>query len=332
MAGVFKERLSHAWNAFMNRAPTSNYDNSQGSGRRPYHQPMRFGNERSIVSAIYNRIAMGVAAVDIQHVRLDQDGRYYEQIPSNLNDCLKVRANIDQTGCMLIQDIALSMCDEGVVAVVPVDTTFDITKTNSYDILSMRVGKIVEWFPDKVRIELYNDRNGIREQIILPKDRVAIIENPLYDVMNEQNSIAKRLIHKLNLMDSIDEKSVSTKLDLIIHLPYVIKTKAREEQAKQRMSNLEGQLANSKYGIAYTDGSERVTQLNRAVDNNLMPQIQYLTSMLYSQLGMTENVFNGTAEEAEMLNYYNRTIEPLGSSSVVVGDDQAGYNSGFNLK
>lgn len=312
MADNFIGRLQHAWNAFRNRDPTGHqYGYGPSYGSRPDRTRMRFGNERSIVSSIYTRIGIDVAAVSIQHVRIDQNGRYSERIPSNLDECLSVQANIDQSGRAFIQDIAMSMFDEGVVAVVPVDTTLNPNESGSFDIQSLRVGKILEWYPRHVRVQLYNDREGRRDEVILEKRFVAIIENPLYAVMNEPNSTLKRLVHKLNLLDSIDEQSGSGKLDLIIQLPYVIKTPARREQAEQRRKDIEMQLAGSKYGIAYTDGSEKVTQLNRPAENNLMSQIEYLTSMLYSQLGITENVFNGTAEEAEMLNYYNRTIEPV---------------------
>ena len=312
MANNFISRLQHAWNAFRNRDPTGHqYGYGPSYGSRPDRTRMRFGNERSIVSSIYTRIGIDVAAVSIQHIRLDENGRYAETINSNLNECLTVQANIDQSGRALIQDIAMSMFDEGVVAVVPVDTTLNPNESGSFDIQSLRVGKILEWYPRHVRVQLYNDREGRRDEVILEKRFVAIIENPLYAVMNEPNSTLKRLVHKLNLLDSIDEQSGSGKLDLIIQLPYVIKTPARREQAEQRRKDIEMQLAGSKYGIAYTDGSEKVTQLNRPAENNLMAQIEYLTSMLYSQLGITENVFNGTAEEAEMLNYYNRTIEPV---------------------
>ena len=312
MANNFISRLQHAWNAFRNRDPTGHqYGYGPSYGSRPDRTRMRFGNERSIVSSIYTRIGIDVAAVSIQHIRLDENGRYAETINSNLNECLTVQANIDQSGRALIQDIVMSMFDEGVVAVVPVDTTLNPNESGSFDIQSLRVGKILEWYPRHVRVQLYNDREGRRDEVILEKRFVAIIENPLYAVMNEPNSTLKRLVHKLNLLDSIDEQSGSGKLDLIIQLPYVIKTPARREQAEQRRKDIEMQLAGSKYGIAYTDGSEKVTQLNRPAENNLMAQIEYLTSMLYSQLGITENVFNGTAEEAEMLNYYNRTIEPV---------------------
>lgn len=312
MADNFIGRLQHAWNAFRNRDPTGHqYGYGPSYGSRPDRTRMRFGNERSIVSSIYTRIGIDVAAVSIQHVRIDQNGRYSERIPSNLDECLSVQANIDQSGRAFIQDIAMSMFDEGVVAVVPVDTTLNPNESGSFDIQSLRTGKILEWYPRHVRVQLYNDKEGRRDEVILEKKFVAIIENPLYSVMNEPNSTLQRLIHKLNLLDTIDEQSGSGKLDLIIQLPYVIKTPARREQAEIRRKDIEMQLAGSKYGIAYTDGSEKVTQLNRPAENNLMAQIEYLTRMLYSQLGITENVFNGTAEEAEMLNYYNRTIEPV---------------------
>ena len=312
MAVTFKDRLSHAWDAFRSRDPTKfrpDYGSSYGS--RPDRTRLRMGNEKSIVSSIYTRIGIDVAAISIQHVRLDENFRYEEKIFSGLNECLTVQANIDQSGRAFIQDVAMSMFDEGVVAIVPVDTTIDPTKSGGYDINTLRTGKILEWFPKHVRLRVYNEKEGRREDIVLPKHMVAIIENPLYSVMNEPNSTLKRLIHKLNLLDSIDEQSGAGKLDIIIQLPYVIKTEARRKQAEQRRKDIEVQLAGSKYGIAYTDGSEKVTQLNRPAENNLMSQIEYLTSMLYSQLGITEKIFEGTADESEMLNYYNRTVEPI---------------------
>ena len=312
MPDTFRSRLRHAWNAFNRRAPTSyQKDYGMSYGTRPDRVRLKFGNERSIVSSIYNRIGIDVAAVSIQHVRIDQNGRFEKRIRSHLNECLGVEANKDQTGRALIQDITMSLCDEGAVAVVPVDTTMDPSVSGGFDIQSLRVGRILEWFPSHVRVQLYNDKLGRKEEVIVQKNTTAIIENPLYSVMNEPNSTLKRLIHKLNLLDSIDEQSGSGKLDLIIQLPYVIKTPARREQAEIRRKDIEMQLAGSKYGIAYTDGSEKVTQLNRPAENNLMSQITYLTSMLYSQLGMSEKVFDGTADEVEMLNYYNRTIEPI---------------------
>ena len=279
---------------------------------------MRFtrGNERSIVTSVYNRIALDAASIDIMHVQLDKDDRFESVRDSALNECLTRNANIDQTGRAFIQDVVMSMLDEGCVAIVPVDTTFNPDVTNSYDINTMRTAKIVEWYPAHVKVNLYNDRTGRKEDLILPKKTVAIIENPLYAVINEPNSTMQRLIRKLNLLDVIDEQSGSGKLDLIIQLPYVIKTDARRQQAEQRRKDIEMQLSGSKYGIAYTDGTERITQLNRSVDNNLMKQIEYLTSMLYSQLGITQAILDGSADDKTMLNYYNRTIEPIVSSIV----------------
>ena len=310
-------RLQHAWNAFLNRDPTywrASY------GPASYYRPDKIrptmGNERSMVSSVYNRIALDVAYIDIFHARLDDDGRYTEQISSGLNECLKLSANVDQTGKAFIQDIVMSMMDEGVVAIVPVDTTINPEKSGSFDILSMRTGKIKEWYPEHVTVELYNEKTGMKEDLLLPKNTIGIIENPLYAVMNEPNSTLQRLIRKLNLLDVIDEQSGSGKLDLIIQLPYVIKTPARKQQAEERRRDIEMQLAGSKYGIAYTDGTEKITQLNRPVENNLMKQIEYLTNMLYSQLGLTQEILNGSADEKTMLNYYNRTIEPIVSSIV----------------
>ena len=310
-------RLQHAWNAFLNRDPTywrASY------GPASYYRPDKIrptmGNERSMVSSVYNRIALDVAYIDIFHARLDDDGRYTEQISSGLNECLNLSANIDQTGKAFIQDIVMSMMDEGVVAIVPVDTTINPEKSGSFDILSMRTGKIKEWYPEHVTVELYNEKTGRKEDLLLPKNTIGIIENPLYAVMNEPNSTLQRLIRKLNLLDVIDEQSGSGKLDLIIQLPYVIKTPARKQQAEERRRDIEMQLAGSKYGIAYTDGTEKITQLNRPVENNLMKQIEYLTNMLYSQLGLTQEILNGSADEKTMLNYYNRTIEPIVSSIV----------------
>ena len=310
-------RLQHAWNAFLNRDPTywrASY------GPASYYRPDKIrptmGNERSMVSSVYNRIALDVAYIDIFHARLDDDGRYTEQISSGLNECLNLSANVDQTGKAFIQDIVMSMMDEGVVAIVPVDTTINPEKSGSFDILSMRTGKIKEWYPEHVTVELYNEKTGRKEDLLLPKNTIGIIENPLYAVMNEPNSTLQRLIRKLNLLDVIDEQSGSGKLDLIIQLPYVIKTPARKQQAEERRRDIEMQLAGSKYGIAYTDGTEKITQLNRPVENNLMKQIEYLTNMLYSQLGLTQEILNGSADEKTMLNYYNRTIEPIVSSIV----------------
>lgn len=316
---TLSERFKNAFNAFANRDPTDLWKNTgAGYAYRPDRRRLTRGNERSIVTAIYNRIAIDVAAINIQHVRLDDDGRFLESINSGLNNILGFEANLDQSGREFIQDIVMSMMDEGVVAVVPVDTTLDPTRTDSYDIQTMRTGKIVQWYPEHVKVQLYNDRTGRHEELTLAKRTVAIIENPLYSVMNEPNSTLQRLIRKLNLLDAVDEQSSSGKLDLIIQLPYVIKTDKRREQAESRRKEIEMQLAGSKYGIAYTDGTERITQLNRSVDNQLMSQIEYLTSMLYGQLGITDDVIKGTADEQTMLNYHNRTIEPI-VSSIAVG-------------
>lgn len=314
------DRLQHAWNAFFNnRDPTYQYRNVD-MGYSSYIRPDRIrfssGNEKSIVTAILNRIAMDVASIAIRHVKLDENERYLKDIKSGLNTCLSVEANKDQTGRAFIQDVVMSMFDEGSVAIVPVDTSYNPTDTSSYDILSVRTGKIVEWYPDHVKINVYNDKKGKREDIVLPKRMVGIIENPFYAVMNEPSSTMKRLVRKLNLLDAVDEQSSSGKLDLIIQLPYVIKTDARRQQADQRRKDIEMQLSGSKYGIAYTDGTERITQLNRPVENNLMKQIEYLTSQLYSQLSITQSVLDGTADEKTMLNYSNRTIEPIISAIV----------------
>ena len=314
----FTDRIKHSWNAFLNRDPTYNYRDLGGPsyGYRPDRMRFTRGNERSIVTSVYNRIALDAASIDIMHVQLDKDGRFESIRESALNECLTRNANIDQTGRAFIQDVVMSMLDEGCVAIVPVDTTFNPDVTNSYDINTIRTAKIVEWYPAHVKVNLYNDRTGRKEDLILPKKTVAIIENPLYAVINEPNSTMQRLIRKLNLLDVIDEQSGSGKLDLIIQLPYVIKTDARRQQAEQRRKDIEMQLSGSKYGIAYTDGTERITQLNRSVDNNLMKQIEYLTSMLYSQLGITQAILDGSADDKTMLNYYNRTIEPIVSSIV----------------
>ena len=314
----FTDRIKHGWNAFLNRDPTYNYRDLGGPsyGYRPDRMRFTRGNERSIVTSVYNRIALDAASIDIMHVQLDKDDRFESIRDSALNECLTRNANIDQTGRAFIQDVVMSMLDEGCVAIVPVDTTFNPDVTNSYDINTMRTAKIVEWYPAHVKVNLYNDRTGRKEDLILPKKTVAIIENPLYAVINEPNSTMQRLIRKLNLLDVIDEQSGSGKLDLIIQLPYVIKTDARRQQAEQRRKDIEMQLAGSKYGIAYTDGTERITQLNRSVDNNLMKQIEYLTSMLYSQLGITQAILDGSADDKTMLNYYNRTIEPIVSAIV----------------
>lgn len=308
----FTERLQHAWNAFLNgEEPSYSYNIGTSYAFRPDRVRLTRGNERSIVNTMYNRIAMDVAAINIRHVRLDQNDRYVETINSKLNYALNTEANIDQTGRAFIQDVVLSMFDEGVVAIVPVDTDINPKLSGAFDILSMRTAKIVEWYPEHVRVRLYNDKTGRKEEITLPKKTVAIIENPLYTVMNEPNSTLQRLIRKLNILDAIDEQSGAGKLDLIIQLPYTIKTEARKKQAEERRRDIEQQLANTKYGIAYADATEHITQLNRSLDNNLMKQIEYLTSMLYSQLGLTEEVFNGKADEQTSLNYYSSTIEPI---------------------
>lgn len=314
----FTDRIKHGWNAFLNRDPTYNYRDLGGPsyGYRPDRMRFTRGNERSIVTSVYNRIALDAASIDIMHVQLDKDGRFESIRESALNECLTKNANIDQTGRAFIQDVVMSMLDEGCVAIVPVDTTINPNISNSYEINTVRTAKIVEWYPAHVKVNLYNDRTGRKEDLILPKKTVAIIENPLYAVINEPNSTMQRLIRKLNLLDVIDEQSGSGKLDLIIQLPYVIKTDARRQQAEQRRKDIEMQLSGSKYGIAYTDGTERITQLNRSVDNNLMKQIEYLTSMLYSQLGITQAILDGSADDKTMLNYYNRTIEPIVSSIV----------------
>lgn len=308
-------RLVHAWNAFMNKDPTKSYQ-SPSSYYRPDRPRIHIGSERTIVTAIYNRIAMDAAAIDIKHVRLDEDNRYLEDIDSDLNECLNITANIDQTGRSFRQDIVMSLLDEGCVAIVPVETTSSPIVSGSFDITSMRTGKIKEWHSNWVKLEVYNEFKGVKEEISLPKQSVALIENPLFAVMNEPNSTMQRLIRKLSLLDSIDEQSGSGKLDLIIQLPYVIKTPARRQQAEDRRKDIEDQLSGSKYGIAYTDGTERITQLNRPVENNLMKQIEYLTSMLYSQLGITQGILDGSADEKTMLNYYSRTIEPIMSAIV----------------
>ena len=313
-------RLQHGWNAFMNRDPTAYYNNAGGNYYtcRPDRIRLTRGNERSIVTSIYNRIALDVTSIDIKHCRLDDNDRFIEIIDSGLNNCLNLEANIDQTGRAFIQDIVMSMLDEGCVAMVPVDTTVNPSITGSYDILSMRTGKILEWYPAHVRVKIYNDRTGNYEELILPKSTVGIVENPLYAVMNEPNSTLQRLVKKLNLLDAIDEQSGSGKLDLIIQLPYTVRSEARRQQANERRADIESQLINSKYGIAYADATERITQLNRSVDNNLMSQIEYLTSMLYSQLGITQGILDGTANEQTQLNYLTRTIYPI--VSVIVDE------------
>ena len=306
------DRLQHAWNAFMNKDPTYNYQGvGMGYSYRPDRPRLTRGNERSIINSIFNKIALDVASIDIVHCKLDEDNRYIETIDSGLNNCLTLEANIDQTGRAFIQDVVMSMLDEGSVAIVPVDTTINPKDTNSYDIVSMRTGKILAWYPEHVRVQLYNEKTGKKEELILPKKTVGIIENPLYTVINEQNSTMQRLKRKLALLDMVDEQNSSGKLDLIIQLPYVVKSDARRQQAEKRRKDIEMQLVGSKYGIAYTDGTERITQLNRPIDNNLFTQVESLTSMLYSQLGITQSVLDGTADEKTMLNYYNRSIAPF---------------------
>lgn len=318
MPDSFASRLKHAWNAFTNKDPTIEYQSSGGnvSYYRPDRPRFTRGNERSIVTSVYNRIAMDVAAISINHVRLDENGRFASVINSSLNDCLTLSANLDQTGRAFIQDVVMSMLDEGCVAIVPVDTSIDPKRSGSYEIESMRTGKVIEWRPNHVKVRVYNDKTGFKEDILLPKSSVAIIENPLFAVMNEPNSTMQRLIRKLNLLDVVDEQTSSGKLDLIIQLPYVIKTEARRQQAEDRRKMIENQLSGSKYGIAYTDGTERITQLNRSVENNLLKQVEYLTNMLYSQLGISQEVMDGTADEKTMLNYNNRTVEPIISAII----------------
>ena len=317
MSETIGSRFKNAWNAFFSRDPTPIFDNSGNSSsyRPDRYRPTR-GNERSIITAINNRIAIDVAAIPIRHVRLDEDGGYLNTIDSGLNNCLNLEANLDQTGRAFIQDAVLSMLDEGCVALVPTVTDVNPDYTDSYDIYEIRTGKITEWYPKKVKVEVYNDNSGRKQQIIRPKRKVAIIENPMYSVMNEPNSTMQRLIRKLKLLDAVDEQSSSGKLDLIIQLPYVVKTETRREQAEKRRKEIEEQLTGSKYGIAYTDGTERITQLNRAVENNLLKQVEYLTSMLFSQLGITQTILDGTADEKTILNYRNRIIEPILSAIV----------------
>ena len=310
----FINRLQHGWNAFLNRDPTVAYDTGPGYYRRPDRIRFTRGNERTIMTSVFNRIALDVAAVNFKHCKIDDDGRYIEDVKSGLNNCLNIEANIDQTSRAFIQDIVMSLLDEGSVAIVPIDTSLNPKVTGSYDILSMRTAKILEWKPAHVKVKIYNDRTGFKEEVLLPKSMVAIIENPLYAVINEPNSTMKRLMRKLSLLDVTDEQTASGKLDLIIQLPYVIKTEARRQQAENRRKDIEMQLAGSKYGIAYTDGTERITQLNRSLENNLMQQVEYLTNQLFSQLGITQDILSGTADEQAMLNYYNRSVEPIVSA------------------
>lgn len=315
MNNSFLGRLRSAWNVFTDRNPREELGNFGPAYSIPqYRKRLQYGNERSIVGAIYNRIAIDVSVMKIRHARVDENDTYLETIDSGLNRCLSVETNIDQTNRDFVRDAVMSMCDEGVVAIVPVDTTINLTNNNSFDILSLRTAKVIQWYPKHVRLFIYNDNTGEKEEITLPKSKVAIIENPLYSIMNEKNSILQRLIAKLNLLDVIDEAAGSGKLDLIIQLPYVVKSDTRKKQAEQRRKDLQDQLKDSTYGVAYTDGTEKVIQLNRAVENNLMSQIEYLTRMVYAQLGISEAILNGTADEKELLNYYNRTVEPITSS------------------
>ena len=304
-------RLKHGWNAFMNRDPTYYRSIGPSYSYRPDRPRMTRGNERSIVTSVFNRIALDVAAISIQHCILDDNGRFVSTYDSKLNKCLTLEANLDQTSRAFIQDVVMSMFDEGYVAMVPVETTFDPEITGAYDVLSMRSGKIVDWYPEHVKVRVYNEKTGRKEEVILPKAQVGIVENPLFAVVNEPNSTGQRLIRKLNLLDQIDEQTGSGKLDLIIQLPYVIKTDARRNQAERRRKDIEEQLSGSKYGIAYTDGTEHITQLNRPLENNLLKQIEYLRDMFYSQLGITQSILDGTADDKTMLNYYSRTIEPI---------------------
>lgn len=310
-------RLKHAWNAFFNKDPTGFLRRDMGTGYayRPDRPRFTRGNEKSIVTSVYNRIALDAAAITIQHIKLDSNGRFFNVIDSGLNNCLTSEANIDQTGRAFIQDIVMSMLDEGCVAIIATDTDIDPDK-GTFKIEKMRTGQILEWYPKYIRVRVYNENTGKKEDIVIAKENVAIVENPLYAVVNEPNSTMQRLIRKLALLDAVDEQTSSGKLDLIIQLPYVIKSQSRREQAENRRKEIENQLTGSRYGIAYTDGTERIVQLNRPVENTLMSQIEYLTSMLYSQLGITQGVLDGSADQKTMLNYYNRTIEPILSSIV----------------
>ena len=313
---TLRKRIKNAWNVFTSRDPTEQpvfHDYGISYGYRPDRIRLTRGNERSIVNAVYNRIAIDVASIDVKHVKTDENDVFIEEIDSFLNDVLQTEANIDQTGRNLMIDAVISLLDEGVIAIIPVDID---EETDSFDVLSLRVAKIIQWYPEHVKVRVYNEKTGYKQDIVINKRSVCVVENPFYSVMNEPNSTLQRLIRKLNLLDAIDEQTGSGKLDIIIQLPYVIKTEARKKQAEDRRKDIEAQLAGSKYGIAYTDGTERITQLNRPAENNLLTQIEYLTSMLYSQLGITEEVLNGTADEKTMLNYYNRTIEPIMSAIV----------------
>lgn len=316
MENSFGERLKHAWNAFNGRPKIEYREIGSSYSYRPDRIRLSGRNERSIVTSVYNRIAMDVAAIKIRHVRTNDDGNFESYIKSGLDSCLTLEANIDQSGREFIQDVVLSMFDDGVAAIVPVDTDLDPDTTKGYDILSMRVGQILDWYPQHIKVRVYDDRSGLKKDIIISKKNVAIVNNPLYAVINEPNSTMQRLIRKLVLLDAIDEQSGSGKLDLIIQLPYVVKSDARRKQAEERRAEIERQLTGSKYGIAYTDGTEHITQLNRPVENNLMKQIEYLTSMLYSQLGINQSILDGTADEKTMENYYARTCEPVISAIV----------------
>ena len=308
---TFGDRLTHAWNAFMNRDPTPTINYGEVSYSNPVRtRPLR-GTDRSIVSSIYTRLSMDVAAIAIKHVKIDKNGGYVEDVDSYLNNCLTVEANKDQTSRAFIQNVVMEMLEEGCVAIVPVDTTENPNVTGSYDIKTMRTAKVLEWAPDNIRVQIYNDRLGKFEELWVPKRNAAIIQNPFYSIMNEPNSTLQRLIRKLNLLDGVDEQSSSGKLDLIIQLPYVIKSEARRTQAEQRRKEIEMQLEGSKFGIAYTDGTEKIVQLNRPVENNLLKSIEYLTNQVYAQIGITEEILNGKADEQTMTNYYNQAIEPL---------------------
>lgn len=316
MAVTFRERLMHGWNAFMNKDPTlqNDWDKGASNSRRPDIIPFSRKVEQTIVNGVYTKIAIDVSQLTFLHVRTNEDGKYESTMDSKLNYAMTVEANIDQTSRAFFQDVVNNMFDDGVVAIVPIDTTLDPTKTGSFDIETMRVGRIKLWYPEYVKVDVYNDKTGKRQEIIVPKKTTAIVQNPFYSVMNEPNSILKRLITKLSMLDMVDKQSASGKLDLLIQLPYVLKSQARKDYAEERRRDIEEQLTNTRYGIAYTDGTEHITQLNRPVENNLLNQIQYLTEMFYGQFGLTEGVFNGTADEQEILNYYSRTIEPIAAA------------------
>ena len=308
----FIDRLQHAWNAFRGRDRPSSKELGSGSYYRPDRRVnVLRGNDKSIVTSVINRISVDVASVNILHARVDSNGNYVDTIKDSLNDCLTLEANIDQTGQAFFIDLASTMLSGGCVAAVPIDTSIDPNISSSYEIESIRVGLVTQWFPKYVQVNVYNQLTGMREEIVVPKEQVAIIQNPFYDVMNEPNSTLQRLIRKLSLLDSVDEQVSAGKLDMIIQLPYTIRSEARREQAEHRRKDIEMQLRDSKYGIAYTDATEKITQLNRPLENNLLNQIEYLTNQLYSQLGITPEVLNGTASEETMLNYFNRTVEPI---------------------